>query len=141
MSRRTLLSCKNYRESHSNCQLGPPCCMQEFNVQMQKVSPCHRNCHFSRGKTRIGEVRLGPLHVLYPSRPMLVLTSTCKEWAPVTGTVTFPKEKRRSPRSALARCTFSLQKSWKSMDREHSGLTLGPLGEQIAWRFSFRVQT
>ena len=25
---------------------------------------------------------------------MLVLTSTCKEWAPVTGTVTFPRETR-----------------------------------------------
>ena len=43
--------------------------------------------------------------------------------------------------SALARCTFSLQKSWKSMDREHSGLTLGLLGVQIAWVFSFKVQT
>ena len=72
---------------------------------------------------------------------MLVLTSTCKEWAPVTGTVTFPKGKRGSARSALARCTFSLQKTWKSMDRVHSGLTFGPLGVQIAWVFSFKVQT
>ena len=27
------------------------------------------------------------------------------------------------------------------MDREHSGLTFGPLGVQIAWVFSFKVQT
>ena len=32
--------------------------MPDINVQLQKVSPCHRSPHFSRGKT---EVHRGPL--------------------------------------------------------------------------------
>ena len=46
-----------------SCTGSPPKPNAALSAQLQKVSPSHRNSHFSQGKTRVAEVRFVRLHV------------------------------------------------------------------------------